>query len=247
MVKAADAAAARAASATAVPPAVIDALASLARVRPDATSSAQGVRTPTGLSITAELTARELATGRWRTGGEVRATISGSAGTVPSPPAASLPAGARSVMISVGLDASDAGPWRVRLEFTNGTATIEQTIDVRAPADGRLGDAMWFRAGSAASAPFRPTAEAVFRRTERLRLEWAATSPPTPRVARVLNQRGEALAVGTAVADARRDGHTVIAVDVALAPLADGDYLVELSVGDGASARRRLVAFRMVR
>ena len=247
MVKAADAERARAAAAAAVPAAVTEALASLARVRPDATSYGHAVRTPTGLAITAELTTRELTSGRWRTGGEVRATVSGGSPTAPPPTIVAIPAGTRSVVIPINLDASDRGPWRVGLEFTNGTAKLEQTLDVRAPADGRLGDAVWLRAGSAASTPLRPTAEPMFRRTERLRLEWAATSPPAPRLARVLNRQGEPLAIGSAVTEITRDGHTVIAVDVALAPLADGDYLVELSAGEGESALRRLGAFRMVR
>jgi hypothetical protein len=104
-----------------------------------------------------------------------------------------------------------------------------------------------FRAGSAASSPLRPTAEPVFRRTERLRLEWAAASPPGPRAVRLLNRQGEPLAIGATVSETVREGHPVIAADITLAPLADGDYLVELSAGDGDSALRRLVAFRMVR
>jgi hypothetical protein len=216
-------------------------------VRPDAACYAHAARTPAGLTIVAEVTTREAASGRWRDGGEVRAVVTGPSGTSTAPVTVPVPAGARSVMIPVDLRAGDAGPWRVRLELTSGVARLEQTIDVRAVADPRLGDAVLFRAGSAASSPLRPTADPVFRRTERLRIEWAAASAPGPRAARLLNRQGEALAIGARVSETMRDGRPAIAVDLNLAPLADGDYLVELSAGDGESALRRLVAFRMVR
>jgi hypothetical protein len=38
-----------------------------------------------------------------------------------------------------------------------------------------------------------------------------------------------------------------VAVDLSLAPLAEGDYLIELTAGAGGETERRLVAFRMVR
>jgi hypothetical protein len=63
----------------------------------------------------------------------------------------------------------------------------------------------------------------------------------------VLDRRGEPLALAPTATDADRGGERVIAVDVALAPLADGDYLIELVAAQGATSVRRLVAFRVTR
>jgi hypothetical protein len=38
-----------------------------------------------------------------------------------------------------------------------------------------------------------------------------------------------------------------VAVDLNLAPLAEGDYLIELAAGAGGQVERRLLAFRVIR
>jgi hypothetical protein len=129
----------------------------------------------------------------------------------------------------------------------SGGHTLEQTFEVGALASGPIGDAWWFRGAAAASAPLRPAAEPLFRRTERLRLEWPVNAPLDSRVARLLDRRGEPLAVGANVTEFERDGQRLVAVDVGLAPLADGDYLVELVATQGPTSVRRVVAFRVVR
>jgi hypothetical protein len=106
---------------------------------------------------------------------------------------------------------------------------------------------MWFRAATAASAPLRPAAEPLFRRVERLRLEWPVSTTLSARGARLLDRRGEPLAAGVSIAEGDRDGQRVVAVELGLAPLAEGDYLIELVAAQGGTSIRRLVAFRVTR
>ena len=86
------------------------------------------------------------------------------------------------------------------------------------------------------------TADLRFRRTDRLRVEVPA-APGDVVTARLLDRRGTALAVPVAAA-ARDDpgGMRWQTAEVALAPFAPGDYVIELASGSA----RTLVAFRIV-
>ena len=114
-------------------------------------------------------------------------------------------------------------------------------------AEGRVapddGSAL-FRAGSAARAPFSATTDPRFRRIERLRIELPARDT-APATARLLDRRGEPLAVPVGVTE-RVDASTGTrwtVLDVTLAPLAIGDYVIEVTQGESV----RYTAFRVVR
>jgi hypothetical protein len=61
-------------------------------------------------------------------------------------------------------------------------------------------------------------------------------------VARLLDRRGQPLPIPLSVRDNGGEPHRLI-VELSLAPLARGDYLVELSAASGGD--RRLVALRI--
>jgi hypothetical protein len=63
-------------------------------------------------------------------------------------------------------------------------------------------------------------------------------------VGRVLDRRGQPVAVTATVAEATPG---FVSVDVNLAPLAEGDYLLELSASAGGTTEKALIAFRIVR
>jgi VWFA-related protein len=247
MLRAAEAAAERAAAKPAVPAAVTEALATLIRLRPDAALHGAGVRTAAGLAVTLELTSRELMSGRWSQGGAVELTATSESGGEARTITVPVAARARSVVATLPLDAADRGPWRVRARARAGAHLVEQTLEIAPPGDAILGDAHWFRAAAAASAPLRPAAEPLFRRVERLRLEWNAPGPLDSRAARLLDRRGAPLALDVPIEDVERDGGRRVAVEFALAPLAEGDYLIELAAGRAGQTARRLVAFRVTR
>ncbi len=247
MRRAAEAAAAKMAAAPGVPTAISEALADLARLRPQAALHGHGVRTPEGLSVTLELTSRELLSGRWKEGSRAELVVTGPGDVPPLTVTSPHPGPARSLVAAVPLATGATGPWTVRARMIAGAHVIEQTFEIVVPSDGLLGGASWFRGASAASAPMRPAAEPLFRRTERLRIEWAASAPVDSRVGRLLDRRGEPLTVGVAATEFERDGRRIVALDAGLAPLAEGDYLMELVAGQGQRIVRRLEAFRVIR
>jgi hypothetical protein len=65
--------------------------------------------------------------------------------------------------------------------------------------------------------------------------------------ARVLGRNGQPLALTVPLADRQTDGQAVLAADLNLAPLAAGDYVLELTVVRGAKTEQSLVAFRVTR
>jgi hypothetical protein len=74
-----------------------------------------------------------------------------------------------------------------------------------------------------------------------LRFELAATGAGEP-AATLLDRTGKPIAVPLQVAARDEDGVRWIAVETAVAPLAPGDYAVEVKLGDAT----RTTAFRVV-
>jgi VWFA-related protein len=142
----------------------------------------------------------------------------------------------------------------------------EYTIRVRADAFGSVrvtlphapdaGGAVLIRRGPTTGNREVPTADRRFRRSEQLRAELPSVSGPM--TARLLDRTGKPLAVPVA-ANVRdeADGSRWQTAQLALAPLAAGDYIIELTGGaEGAggaggaeravTVKRTLVAFRVV-
>jgi hypothetical protein len=67
------------------------------------------------------------------------------------------------------------------------------------------------------------------------------------RVARLLTRQGQPLPVPVTLTELERDGLPSLAADLVLAPLSEGDYVVELTIGSGASEETRYVAIRVTR
>jgi hypothetical protein len=83
----------------------------------------------------------------------------------------------------------------------------------------------------------------MFRRTERLHVEWPVLEPLDQHAARLLDRRGQPMAVNVTVTQ----NTEVMSADLNLAPLAEGDYLIELTAGSASTRERLLLAFRVVR
>lgn len=102
-------------------------------------------------------------------------------------------------------------------------------------------EAQAFKADAAAT----PTADRSFSRTERLIIKVSAYAPggQDPALsARLLNRSGSEMA-DVPVQESGAEG----VVDLALAPLAAGDYLVELNARTDSGTSQELVAFKIVR
>src|SRR5204863_9949833 len=110
------------------------------------------------------------------------------------------------------------------------------------PASPESTGALFVRRGPSTANRETPTADLRFRRSEQLRVEIPTTSTDTVS-ARLLDRTGKALAVpvtGAIRDDA--DGSRWQTAQLALTPLAPGDYVIEMSAGE----KRTITAFRIV-
>jgi hypothetical protein len=92
------------------------------------------------------------------------------------------------------------------------------------------------------------TADPRFRRSERIRVEVPAPDASAS-TARLLDRTGRPLAVPVAASVREADSSVWDVAQLALAPLAPGDYVIELARAAEPGAqppRRTLVAFRVV-
>ena len=106
-----------------------------------------------------------------------------------------------------------------------------------------------FRRGVSTGNRFLPAADLRFSRTERVRLELPVDGAAKPGAGRVLDRTGQPVQVPVAVSERLDDatGQRWIIADVVLAPLAGGDYGIEVEVVGTATSQRIVSAIRVVR
>ncbi|HXH06205.1 MAG TPA: hypothetical protein VNI83_06410, partial [Vicinamibacterales bacterium] len=104
-----------------------------------------------------------------------------------------------------------------------------------------LGTLLW-RRGPATGPAFVPAADPRFRRSETLRVELPVASPPASAAARLLDRAGVPMKLAPAI---RVEASAIIA-ELPLAPLAPGDYVIELEVALAGARHQELAAFRVV-
>jgi VWFA-related protein len=147
--------------------------------------------------------------------------------------------GGRNIMVPVVPNEAAAGEFTVRVRAEGfGTGTVRVTV----PPAPDAGGAIFLRRGPTTGNKDVPTADLRFRRNERIRVDLPAIDS-APGSARILDRTGKPLPIPlTATVHDDRDGSRWQSTELALAPLAAGDYLIELSSGE----KRTLVAFRVV-
>ena len=133
---------------------------------------------------------------------------------------------------------------RVKIESPGAPKPIERTTRVAlARAPGGSGVVI-FRRGPTTGNKYLPTANRRFRRSDRIRVEVPAGGTVAAPAARLLDRLGapKPVPVAASVRD-DADGSRWVVAELALVPLAAGDYVIDVNGGPGA---RELVAFRMV-
>ncbi len=65
--------------------------------------------------------------------------------------------------------------------------------------------------------------------------------------AQILDRRGQPLGSPLPAAEGVSDGERIVMFDLMLGSLAAGDYVIQLSAGQGDAAERHLVPFRLAR
>ena len=90
-----------------------------------------------------------------------------------------------------------------------------------------------------------PVASFLFTRQERLRLDWPLAAGVDKYAARLLDQFGQALQTRPDLQAVDTSAGKHLLGEMALAPLARGDYVVELTIAAGEKVEQKLTAFRV--
>jgi len=218
------------------------------RVRPAAWARDNSGTVAGTLWIVGELdyrTRKELA---WTAGAQAEVSVVAADGTLVTMKTVEVPPNEGSFGIQVP-EAGALGPGdyavsvRLRPEASS-DVVISDTVRVVVPdRSSSLGEAVLWRRGPSTGIQFLRTADPRFQRSERVKLELATAATGMP-VGRMLDRTGKALQVPVRVTE-RTDaasGLRWIVVEATLAPLAPGDYAIEVVAGD----EKQVTGFRVV-
>ena len=188
----------------------------------------------------------------WADGVEVDALLTTADGETLTTGDVTLNAGTRNFELSLSPDDPlSPGDYNVRVRAraaTPGSLPTGDMVGVSLPGGPRGFGARFIRRGPVTGNRDVATADLRFRRNERLRVEVPAAGAGSV-AARLLDRTGRELAVPV-TASVRDDGGWATA-ELALSPLAVGDYVIEMSIGSAGSpapaeANRFLASFRVV-
>jgi VWFA-related protein len=135
--------------------------------------------------------------------------------------------GQRGFLTAVTLPA--AAELNVRARVSGAGSTAPVTDMLHASVNAHAARPLIFRRGPSTANRVVPAADVRFARADRLRLELPAVEGAKPGTARLLDRTGKPLQVPLAVGERTEaaSGQRWITADLALAPLAAGDYAIE--------------------
>lgn len=102
------------------------------------------------------------------------------------------------------------------------------------------------RRGPSTGLTYVRATEARFRRTERLRIEVVLPAGASATAGRVLTSQGQALPLIVTVSTQETNGQTVTIADVTLAPLAIGEYVLEVAYELNGQRENTTYGFRII-
>ncbi|MGE0816881.1 MAG: hypothetical protein AB7O93_26315, partial [Vicinamibacterales bacterium] len=207
------------------------------------------------IALVVELDRATAALPEWAKGGEVVVDVEpadGSARRGASVKAALDPGQRiRAFTLPVG-ETLRPGRYQVHVSAGPGSGragvTASTVVDVPAPS-ALLGSApIASRRGPGTGRTYQPTADPRFRRTERLSLAVAKLSADAVVTGRLLNGAEQPMQVPVAITERVDDASQarVVVADVAFAPLAAGDYVLELTATAGRATETLVYAVRIV-
>lgn len=230
------------------------ALGTLAAMRPDVRIKTHAAWAPgpsggTTVFVTLEVDpAAMVRTPELAGGGDLSVTLSDGTGRPLGETAARLAAGGRLATLTFETAALSPGELVVRSHFTPQAGGLPFADVTRVPVDpssAAHGSARLFRRGPATANRFEPTADLRFRRAERFRVE-LPIGPGAETAADLLDRDGKALAVPVTTNVRDDNGHRWAVAEVALAPLAAGEYVLRLTVERSGASERLLTPLRVV-
>jgi hypothetical protein len=181
----------------------------------------------------------------WNDGFDATVTLTTPADATVGTGRISVPRGGRAFRVAVTPSQPIApGEYVLRVGARAGPASIpsRETARLTVPGAPEAMGALFVRRGPSTGNKEVATADLRFRRSEQVRVEIPSVSPD-PVTARLLDRTGKTLAVPvTAAVRDDADGSRWVTAQLALAPLAPGDYVIELASGD----KRMISAIRVV-
>jgi len=240
------------------PPTVTRALDALAPARGNLPMRVQAVGGRNSIRAVVELDPVTAKLPEWLSGGTLRVTFEAEHMTGVSTPVQSqtvtrsVDPGQRSIVINGSDQPLSPGRYSVRAELTprNGRSAIQITTFATVPADAaEVGTGgLAARRGPSTGLAYVATADSRFRRTERLRLEVPLAGEGFTGSARLLTRDGQATPLIVSFSE-RTDEATKQqfgVADVTLAPLAEGEYVIEISLTKGGKTEVITYGFRLV-
>jgi VWFA-related protein len=243
--------------ASTVPPIVTRALESIAPGRGNLPVRLQAAGGFGSVRAVVELDAATARRPEWASGGVLRVTLEPERSAAPASPVIApitldVAPGTRSIPIERLGDQLPAGTYTVKAELTprTGRVPVQATAIVTLQAAGaRVGSGVLaLRRGPSTGLAYVPTADPRYRRTERLRVEVPVAGAPATATGRVLTREGTAMPL--VVSYSEREGAAPYGrfgvADLMLAPLAQGEYVLELTFSTGAVPAIVAYGFRIV-
>jgi VWFA-related protein len=144
------------------------------------------------------------------------------------------------------------GRYQVRVQATadggRTPLTVSTIVDVPGPAALIGSGLVASRRGPGTGRVFEPTADPRFRRTERLILDVSRLADDIVVTGRLLNRNGQVMQVPVVVSQRQDDRwqQVVASAEISLAPLAAGEYVLEISGTRGAQTETLSYALRIV-
>jgi VWFA-related protein len=239
------------------PPTVTRALDSLTPARGNLPVRVQAAGAPGTIRAIVELDAATAKQPEWLSGGTLKVTFEpersqGSIkGATSQTVTLAIEPGQRSIPIEGTTEPLTAGRYSVRAELTprSGRLPIQVTTFATVPADAaQVGTgALASRRGPSTGLAYMPTADPRFRRTERLRIEVPVASGSLTGTGRLLTREGQPLQVVVNVTTRTDDKskHAMVG-EAVLAPLAAGEYVLELSLTKDGKTEVVSYGFRLV-
>ena len=223
------------------------ALSSFVRERPLRLQAATGWM-PSGAAgvwVVAEVP-RNVSGDDWSKGGTAKVKLVDEAGATIASQDVPLPASVGPISARVFLKTAvpmAPGQYQIRVRATSaGVLPASEMMRISVAAAPAGSGALFNRRSVSTGNRDAPTADLRFRRTERVIVLLPASSADAAS-ARLLDRAGKALAIPvTATIRDEADGSRWRAAELTLAPLAPGDYLIELT----KAGERTLTAFRVL-
>lgn len=204
--------------------------------------------------FTGEIDASTLKRPEWQEGGTARITIEHERGDL-NPLVAEIPIEPGQRTFSLTRPEGERlapGRYVVRVQLSpKGTAVpLLTTVDAIVPREDALmgTSAVVFRRGPTTGLQYARTADDRFRRTERIRLEIPRFADQATLEARLMNKEGQVLAVPVTLSERTDDTNRLrfIVADLSLAPLAQGEYAVDVEATGAGRTERVTYEFRLI-